>query len=88
MAPEEGVCIERFAESLRNEADRDLANLTGGPDLWCLVGIRGVSGCVRKACFLISVSFPSSVADSLSLMVRRVQVMSWGSILELCVGAL
>lgn len=80
--------IDVFAADLYSEADWDLADLRGGPDLGTQARIRSHYACLGKMWLVVGESVPLSAVDLLSLAIRRVEAMSRESILKVRVSVL
>lgn len=76
------------ASDLEGEADRDLGDLTVGPNSGSRTSTRGDYQRLREACSVVSKFVPSSVADLLLLAICGVETLSKASILEVRIWAL
>lgn len=79
--PEEMKSINMLASDWEGEADWDLANLTGGPDIGSQPSICSAYGHLRGMCSVVSESVSSSIAYLLLLAVHDLEEMSRTSIL-------
>lgn len=87
-APGEVGDIDWLASDLESYKDWELTDLTGSPHLSSLGRIRGVYGRLREACSVVDESVLSSVANTISLRIRRVEPISRTFILKVRMGAL
>lgn len=76
-----------FAGDLDYEADRELAEWTGGPYFSSRASIPMDYGRVGGECSVVSESVPSSVADMFQLNIRGVEAIIRAYILDVRVGA-
>lgn len=88
VAAEEQASNGVFARDLDDDADWDSDYFRGVSNLGSRTNIHLGYWRLHEVCSVVIESFPSSVADLLSLKVRGMEAMSRASILEVHVGTL